>query len=96
MYNRNQGNHRQKSPGEIQYQKSKERRCNMTKEKWLEIIKLIASFAVGVATIILAQSCISSWNINKNSRGATINSKQTAEQKNDSTNFKIDLRKGLS
>ena len=53
----------------------------MTKEKWLEIIKLLASFVVGVATIILAQSCISSWNINKNSKGATINSKQTAEQK---------------
>ena len=64
----------------------------MTKEKWLEIIKLIASFAVGVATIVLAQSCISSWNINKNSKGATINSKQSAEQKNDSTNFKIELK----
>ena len=56
----------------------------MTKEKWLEIIKLIASFAVGVATIVLAQSCISSWNVNKNSQGATINSKQSSEQKNDS------------
>lgn len=65
----------------------------MTKEKWLEIIKLIASFAVGVATIILVQSCVSSWNINKNSRGASINSEQAAEQKNDSTNFKIDLKK---
>ena len=65
----------------------------MTKEKWLEIIKLIASFIVGVATIVLAQSCISSWNVNKNSQGATINSKQAAEQKNDSTNFKIELKK---
>ena len=59
----------------------------MTKEKWLEIIKLIASFIVGVATIVLVQSCFSSWNINKNSKGATINSKQSAEQKHDSTNF---------
>lgn len=65
----------------------------MTKEKWLEIIKLIASFSVGIATIALVQSCILSWNINKNSQGATINSKQSAEQKNDSTNFKIDLKK---
>ena len=65
----------------------------MTKEKWLEIIKLIASFAVGVATIVLAQGCISSWNINKNSKGASINSKQSAEQENDSTNFKIDFEK---
>ena len=65
----------------------------MTKEKWLEIIKLIASFAVGVATIVLVQSCVSSWNINKNSQGATISSKQSAEQKNDSTNFKIELKK---
>ena len=65
----------------------------MTKEKWLEIIKLIASFAIGVATIILTQSCISSWNINKNSQGAKIESKQSAEQKNDSTNFKIDFKK---
>jgi hypothetical protein len=65
----------------------------VTREKWLEIIKLLASFAVGVATIILAQSCISSWSINKNSQGASINSKQSAEQKNDSTNFKIELKK---
>ena len=64
----------------------------MTKEKWLEIIKLIASFAVGIATIVLVQSCVSSWNVNKNSQGATINSKQSSEQKNDSTNFKIDLK----
>ena len=65
----------------------------MTKEQWLEIIKLLASFAVGVATIILVQSCVSSWNINKNSQGATISSKQSAEQENDSTNFKIELKK---
>lgn len=65
----------------------------MTKEKWLEIIKLIASFAVGIATIVLVSSCISSWNLNKNSQGATISSKQSAEQKNDSTNFKIELKK---
>lgn len=65
----------------------------MTREKWLKIIELIASFAVGVATVVLAQSCISSWNVNKNSQGATINSKQAAEQKNDSTNFKIELKK---
>lgn len=65
----------------------------MTKEKWLEIIKLIASFAVGVATIVLVQSCVSSWNVNKNSQGAAIHSKQGVEQKNDSTNFKIELKK---
>lgn len=65
----------------------------MTKEKWLEIIKLIASFIVGVATVVLTESCISSWNINKNSQGATISSKQSAEQENDSTNFKIELKK---
>ena len=82
----NQRNHRQKGFRKIQHKKFKERRCIMTKEKWLEIIKLIASFVVGVATIILAQSCISSWSINKNSQGATINSKQSAEQKNDSIN----------
>lgn len=65
----------------------------MTKDKWLEIIKLIASFAVGVATIVLVHSCVSCWNLNKNSQGATINNKQSAEQKNDSTNLKIDLKK---
>ena len=63
------------------------------KRKWSESIKSVATFAVGVATILLTQSCISSWNVNKNSKGATINSKQSAEQKNDSTNIKIDLRK---
>ena len=53
MHNRNKRNHRQTSFNEIQLKESKERRCIMTKEKWLEIIKLIASFAVGAATIVL-------------------------------------------
>ena len=65
----------------------------MTKEKWLEIIKLVATCIVAVATVLLVESCISSWNINKNSQGAKIKSEQSAEQKNDSTNFKIDLKK---
>ena len=65
----------------------------MTKEKWYEIIKLIATCGVAIAAVFLVESCISSWNVNKNSQGATINSKQAAEQKNDSTNFKIDLKK---
>ena len=65
----------------------------MTKEKWLKIVKLITTFAAGVATIALVESCISSWNINKNSQGATIKSSQAAEQKNDSINFKIDLNR---
>ena len=50
----------------------------MTKEKWLEIIKLIASFAVGVATIVLVQSCISSYangNATKPTRSQQVHSK---------------------
>ena len=65
----------------------------MTKEKWYEIIKLIATCIVAVSAVFLVESCVSSWNINKNSRGATINSKQSVEQQNDSTNFKIELKK---
>ena len=65
----------------------------MTKKQWYEVIKLIATCIISVAAVFLVESCISSLNINKNSKGATINSKQAAEQKNDSTNFKIDLKK---
>ena len=45
MYNRNQRNYRQESPGEIQHKKFKERRCIMTKEKWLEIYQNNSIFA---------------------------------------------------
>ena len=65
----------------------------MTKAKWYEVIKLIATCIVATAAVFLVESCISSLNVNKNSEGATINSKQAAEQKNDSTNIEIELKK---
>lgn len=65
----------------------------MTKEKWYKVIKIIAPCIVTISAVFLVGSCISSWNVVKNSKGTKISSKQSAEQKNDSTNFKIELKK---
>lgn len=64
----------------------------MSKERLYEIIKIIATAIVSIAGTLLIESCIVTTNVNKNSAGATIESQQSAQQKNDSTNFKIDVK----
>lgn len=64
----------------------------MSKAKLYEIIKIVATAIIAIASTLLVESCIVTTNVVKESAGATIESQQSAQQKNDSTNFKIQVK----
>lgn len=60
----------------------------------MEIVKIIVTAVISIAAVILGTSaCITTVNVNKNSEGATIESAQSAQQKNDSIKFDLNIEK---
>lgn len=66
----------------------------MNKQKIYEIIKIVCTAIISIAaTLLTAQSCISTKNYVTNSKNVRINSQQSAQQKNDSIHFNVDVKK---
>lgn len=66
----------------------------MDKQKIYEIIKIVCTAIISIAaTLLSTQSCISTKNYVTNSDHVRIESQQSAQQKNDSINFKVDVKK---
>ena len=66
----------------------------MDKQKIYEIIKIVCTAIVSIAAVLLTtQSCISTKNYVTNSDHVRIESQQSAQQKNDSISFKVDVKK---
>lgn len=60
-----------------------------TSSQWIEIIKLISSFVVGVITILFVQSCTASMSISKYNSNSSQSTEQTSTSSVDSTNINI-------
>lgn len=60
-----------------------------TSKQWIEIIKLIATFLIGVITTLTAQSCTMSLSVSKNNSNSTQKTEQTTTSSVDSTNINI-------
>ena len=60
-----------------------------TPSQWIEIIKLISSFIVGVITILFVQSCTASMSISKYNSNSSQSTEQTSTSSVDSTNINI-------
>lgn len=60
-----------------------------TSKQWIEIIKLITTFLIGVITTLTAQSCTMSMSILKNNSNSTQKTEQTTTSSVDSTNINI-------
>lgn len=60
-----------------------------TYNQWIEIIKLISSFIVGVITILFVQSCTASMSISKYNSNSTQSTEQTSTSSVDSTKINI-------
>lgn len=60
-----------------------------TSSQWIEIIKLISSFIVGVITILCVQSCTASMSISKYNSNSSQTTEQTSTSSVDSTNINI-------
>lgn len=62
----------------------------LTPEQWIEVIRYIASFLIGLITALFVQSCTASMSISKYNSNSTQNTEQSSTSSVDSTeiNFK--------
>lgn len=61
----------------------------VTPQQWIEIVKLISTFIVGVITTLFVQSCTVSMSISKNNQNSTQKTEQTSTSSIDSTKINI-------
>ena len=61
----------------------------ITNKHWIEIIKLISTFIIGVITALTVQSCTASMSISKYNSNSTQNTEQSSSSSIDSTKLNI-------
>ena len=61
----------------------------VTPQQWIEIVKLIATFVVGVITTLFVHSCTMSLSVSKNNSNSTQNTEQTSTSSVDSTQVNV-------
>ena len=60
-----------------------------TLKQWIEIVKLISTFIIGIITTLAVQSCTASMSISKNNTNSTQNTEQSASSFVDSVKLDI-------
>lgn len=61
----------------------------VTPNQWIEIIKLISTFVIGIITTLFIQSCTLSLSVAKNNNNATQKTEQTSTSSVDSTHVNL-------
>ena len=61
----------------------------ITPNQWIEIVKLISTFVIGIITTLFVQSCTLSLSVAKNNNNATQRTEQTTTSSVDSTKIKF-------
>lgn len=61
----------------------------ISSQQWIEIIKLIATFVIGVITVLFVQSCTASMSISKYNSNSSQSTEQTSTSSVDSTKINI-------
>lgn len=61
----------------------------VTPNQWIEIVKLISTFVIGIITTLFVQSCTFSLSIAKNNNNATQRTEQTTTSSVDSTKIQF-------
>lgn len=61
----------------------------ITPNQWIEIVKLISTFVIGVITTLFVQSCTLSLSVAKNNNNATQKTEQTSTSSVDSTHVNL-------
>lgn len=61
----------------------------VTFNQWIEIVKLISTFVIGVITTLFVQSCTLSLSVAKNNNNATQKTEQTTTSSVDSTKIQF-------
>lgn len=62
---------------------------NITPNQWIEIVKLISTFVIGIITTLFVQSCTLSLSVAKNNNNATQKTEQTSTSSVDSTHVNL-------
>lgn len=60
-------------------------------QQWIEIIKLISTFIIGVITVLFVQSCTASMSISKYNSNSSQSTEQTSSSSMDSTKVKVNI-----
>jgi hypothetical protein len=61
----------------------------VTPNQWIEIVKLISTFVIGIITTLFVQSCTLSLSVAKNNNNATQSTEQKATSSVDSTKIQF-------
>lgn len=61
----------------------------ITSTQWIEIVKLIATFVIGIITTLFVQSCTLSLSVAKNNTNSTQKTEQVSTSSVDSTHINI-------
>lgn len=61
----------------------------ITPNQWIEIVKLISTFVIGIITTLFVQSCTLSLSVAKNNNNATQKTEQTSTSSVDSTHINL-------
>lgn len=61
----------------------------VTPNQWIEIVKLISTFVIGIITTLFVQSCTMSLSVAKNNNNATQKTEQTSTSSVDSTHVNL-------
>lgn len=61
----------------------------ITPNQWIEIVKLISTFVIGIITTLFVQSCTLSLSVAKNNNNATQRTEQTTKSSVDSTKIQF-------
>lgn len=64
----------------------------ITPNQWIEIVKLIATFVIGVITALFVHSCTVSLSVAKNNTNSTQKTEQTSTSSVDSTHININTK----
>lgn len=61
----------------------------VTSSQWIEIVKLISTFVIGIISTLFVQSCTLSLSVAKNNNNATQKTEQTSTSSVDSTHVNL-------
>lgn len=64
----------------------------VTSTQWIEIVKLIATFVIGIITTLFVQSCTLSLSVSKNNTNSSQKTEQTSTSSVDSTRININSK----
>ena len=70
----------------------KKKVMKITATQWIEIVKLIATFVIGIITTLFVQSCTLSLSVSKNNTNSNQKTEQVSTSSVDSTRININSK----